>query len=217
MTAELSRNHALSSRDRARALDWWKKGNQAFLRKNYQEAEALYGLSARLAHTPSAFSNLAGILLAAHRAETALLYCQAACFMNAEHHEALINRGCALLQLERIDEAIACFDQAAVLQPNTLAPWIYRGKALRRQRALPQAIECFNTALRINPNRPECWYEKALTLVALNALEEALKCFDRLLQLQPDHREGIYLRNSLFLKLGRRQGGDETQTTMGRQ
>jgi tetratricopeptide (TPR) repeat protein len=198
MAAELNRNFALSSHDRAKALEWWKKGNQAFLQKNYQEAEAKYELSARLAHTPSALSNLAGILLATRRAETALQHCEAAGVMNAEHHEALINRGCALLQLDRVDEAIACFDHAAVLQPNTLAPWIYRGKTLRKRRQLRQAIECFNTALRINPNRPECWHEKALTLVALNEPEEALKCFDRLLQLQPDHREGIYQRDNLF-------------------
>ncbi|MDZ7289764.1 MAG: tetratricopeptide repeat protein [candidate division KSB1 bacterium] len=183
MIRELSRHTQLSSREQTEALQFWKQGNQVFMQHNYDEAEDNYELSIKLAPTPSAFSNLAAVMIASHRAEAALQHCEMACALDPEHHEAWFNRGRALFLLKRTEEALASFEQATKIQPNTLEPWIFRGHTLRQMHEFRQAVECYDTALRINPNRPECWYEKAVTLVRQNEIEEAIKCLEHLLQL----------------------------------
>jgi tetratricopeptide (TPR) repeat protein len=187
LQAELDRHTKLSAKDRAGALLLWKQGNEAFLRRDYQEAETKYNLLVQLAPTPIAMSNLAGVLMERHRADAAVQSCERACALDPEHHEAWITRGAALLSLERHDEALECLDKATALQPNLLEPWIYRGNALRKMGQFQQAMECYDTALRINPTRPECWHEKALTLIKLEQPQEALKCFDYALQIDPDY------------------------------
>jgi tetratricopeptide (TPR) repeat protein len=203
LAVELRRDAGLAASDRKKALDWWKKGNAAFSQHNFAEAEACFEQAAKSARAPSALSNWAGILIAIDRAEAALQHCEAACRRDGEHHEAWINRGCALLLLARPEDALACFDQATALQPNLLAPWIYRGRALRKLHRFQQAVESYDTALRINPNRPECWHEKALALADLNEFDEALKCFDRALSLDPEHLRAALDRGLALERLGR--------------
>jgi tetratricopeptide (TPR) repeat protein len=202
LATEMSRDAGLATPNRAEAMNWWKKGNAAFLQHSFVEAEARYEQSVKLAPMPSSLSNLAGVLIATARAEMAVQRCEAACALDGEHYEARINHGSALLLLARPEDALACFDQATALQPNLLAPWIYRGKALRKLRRFRQAVECYDTALRINPNRAECWYEKALTLVDLNEMEEALKCFDHALKIDPEYLRAALERGLLLERIG---------------
>jgi tetratricopeptide (TPR) repeat protein len=203
LTTELRRDAGLAAPNRAAAVKWWKKGNAALAQNNFSEAEAGYEQSLRSAPAPSTLSNLAGVLIATNRLDAALRRCEKACALDSEHPEAWINHGCALFLLANTEEALACFDHATILQPNSLAPWIYRGRALRKLRRFRQAVECYDTALRINPNRPECWYEKGLTLADLNEMGEALKCFDRALSLDPEHLYATLDRGSLLERIGR--------------
>lgn len=202
LARELSRDSSLAPASRAKAMDWWKRGNAAFLQHDFAAAEACYERSVKLAPTPSALSNLAGVLIATSRAEAALQRCEAARALDSEHGEAWISHGSALLALARPEEALTCLDRAAALQPNSLAPWIYRGKALRKLRRFRQAVESCDTALRINPNRPECWHEKALALMDLSEMEQALKCFDQALEIDPEYLYAALERGLVLERLG---------------
>jgi tetratricopeptide (TPR) repeat protein len=203
LAAELHRDAGLAAPSRAAAVAWWKKGNAALAQNSFAEAEACYEQSLQFMPAPSTLSNLAGVLIATNRLNNALQRCEKACALDSEHPEAWINRGCALFLLANAEEALACFDHATILQPNSLAPWIYRGRALRKLRRFQQAVECYDTALRINPNRPECWYEKGLTLVDLNDVDAALKCLDRALSLDPEHVYAALDRGSILERIGR--------------
>ncbi len=203
LTMELRGDTSLATSSHTAAVEWWKKGNAALAQNNLAEAEACYEQSVRSAPAPSTLNNLAAVLIATARLDAALRRCEEACALDAEHHEAWINRGCALFLRARPEEALACFERAAVLQPNLLAPWIYRGRALRKLHRFQQALECYDTALRINHNRPDCWYEKGLTLANLNEMDEALKCFDGALSLEPEHLYAALDRGSLLERIGR--------------
>lgn len=202
LQAELDREAKLSPENRAGALENWRKGNEAFLRRDYKEAENRYNLSVASAPTPSALSNLAGVLIEMQRAEEAVQHCRRACNLDADHHEAWINQGAALFLCGRSEKALFCFEKATALQPNTLEPWIYRGNALRKLGKSRQALECYDTALQINPARPESWYEKALTFTRLDELQEALRCLDSALNYDPDHVYAWLNRGLLMERLG---------------
>ncbi|HUG35886.1 MAG TPA: tetratricopeptide repeat protein [Candidatus Limnocylindrales bacterium] len=62
-------------------------------------------------------------------------------------HRAYLNRGQALLQLERMDAALADFDRALALRPGLAYAHLNRGLAYIRLRRYPEALVAFDEGL----------------------------------------------------------------------
>jgi tetratricopeptide (TPR) repeat protein len=81
---------------------------------------------------------------------------------------AWVNKGIALKNLSRIDEAIACYDHVIrKLDPEFKKAWHNKGVALRIDGRIEEAIECFDRAVEIDRHyaiakrgRDECLAEK---------------------------------------------------------
>jgi tetratricopeptide (TPR) repeat protein len=61
------------------------------------------------------------------------------------------NKGYALIQLEKYEEAIECYDKAIKIEPNDALAWDTKGIALVNLGKNNEAIECYalyNEALR---------------------------------------------------------------------
>jgi tetratricopeptide (TPR) repeat protein len=200
---ELNRHARLSAKDRQQALQFWQQGNTAFQQGNVQDAESHYERSLRLARTPAALNNLAVVLLASNRAETALQRCEQACELDPEHLDAWLNRGRALLALKQFAEALASFDQAVALQPNMLAPWICRAQASMQMGHFEAAIQNYNAALSLNSKRPECWNNRGVALSKMGKWQEAIGDFERALKIQAEYYPASLNRVLLLDKLGR--------------
>ena len=63
----------------------------------------------------------------------------------------LIDRGEAYLEKGQYDEALACFEQAILLENNDPELWNLKAVSLRSMGRYDEAIECFNKSLEIDP------------------------------------------------------------------
>ena len=65
--------------------------------------------------------------------------------------DALIEKGKKLLDDVKFEEALACFEQALLLDQNNPDLWNHKGMALRSSVRYDDALECFNRSLEIDP------------------------------------------------------------------
>jgi tetratricopeptide (TPR) repeat protein len=107
------------------------------------------------------------------------------------------------VNLGRLEEASASFDQALKIQPDFHQAWYNRGIPLFKLGRLEEAIASFDQALKIQPDDHQAWYNRGVALFKLGRLEEAIACFDQALQIKPDKDEAWYIRGYTLFKLGR--------------
>lgn len=65
--------------------------------------------------------------------------------------ENLVSKGKTLLEEGRFDDALACFDQALLLNQNNPEILNFKGVTLRSLGRYQEALECFNKSLEIDP------------------------------------------------------------------
>ena len=63
-----------------------------------------------------------------------------------------LERGNILKDLNRLEESIASFDKAIVINPSSAEAYSNRGIALRELSRIDEAIDSYNKAIEINPN-----------------------------------------------------------------
>jgi tetratricopeptide (TPR) repeat protein len=95
--------------------------------------------------------------------------------------EPQIARGADAVQRapERIDEALAKYEEATRLQPENPEAWRGKGIALFGLRRHEEALQSFDEAIRLKPDDPETWYDKAFCLLELGRSEEAVVAFKK--------------------------------------
>jgi hypothetical protein len=79
----------------------------------------------------------------------------------------MYNRGLALKELRRLDEALASFDRALALQPNYPEVFNTRGSVLRELRQFDAALASFERALALNPSYADAHWNESLVLLQL--------------------------------------------------
>ena len=65
--------------------------------------------------------------------------------------DELVEKGKKLLEDTKFEEALACFEQALLLDQNNADLWNHKGIALRSIGRYDEALECFNRSLEIDP------------------------------------------------------------------
>ena len=111
--------------------------------------------------------------------------------------------GLVLQSLDRLDEAVASYDRALVLQPDYAAALINRGLALEALERFAEALESYDRALAIEPDFAVAWVNRGNALQGLFRLAEALESYDRALALSPDYAEISISRGITLQQLGR--------------
>jgi len=84
------------------------------------------------------------------------------------------NRGNALGNLGRWEEAIASYDKALEIKPGLHEAWNNRGLELGHLGRWEEAIASYDKALEIKPDLHEAWYNRGIGLHRLGRLEEAM-------------------------------------------
>ena len=110
------------------------------------------------------------------------------------------NKGIALVNLDRSEEALACYDEALDINPRLAGAWNNKGIALVNLGRSEEALACCDKALDINPQYIEAWNNKGAALHALGKPDEELACYDQALEINPRYAEawnnkGIALGN----------------------
>ncbi|MCV3217064.1 tetratricopeptide repeat protein, partial [Plectonema radiosum NIES-515] len=100
--------------------------------------------------------------------------------------EAWNNRGIALRNLGRLEEAIASYDKALEFKPDKDTAWYNRGNALRNLGRYEDAIASYDKALEFKPDKDEAFYNKACCYALQGNIEQAIENLQVAINLNPE-------------------------------
>ena len=78
---------------------------------------------------------------------------------------AWYDKGTALCELGRYEEAIPCFDEAIRLNPNHADAWNNKGVELCELKRYEEAIPCYDEAIRLKPDYAMVWNNKGILIL----------------------------------------------------
>jgi tetratricopeptide (TPR) repeat protein len=97
---------------------------------------------------------------------------------------SILNRGQALLDDNKLDEALACFEEALKLQSGNAEALVKKGSVLERLRKSDEAIACYDEAIAADSTLTIAWLYKGGLFNRLQRYTEALECYERALHSQ---------------------------------
>ena len=106
-------------------------------------------------------------------------------------------------RLGKKDMALASYDRALEVRPDSAEALYSRGNILRELKRFEDALASYDRALAVRPDYPEALCNRAVTLHDLKRFEEALASYDRALTLRPDSTEALYNRGNTLHELKR--------------
>ncbi len=113
------------------------------------------------------------------------------------------NRGLALHELQRFEEALASYDRALTVQPDYAEALQNRGNTLHELKRFEEALASYERALTLRPDYAKALQNRGNALKELKRFEEALASYDRALAVQPDYAEAHSNRGLTLYKLKR--------------
>ena len=96
----------------------------------------------------------------------------------ASNVSLLLAKGQTLLDAERLQEALSCFQEVLSVDPGNAEAHLKKGTTLERMNRLDLALSAYEEALRLNPKRTVANVHKARVLAALHRYDEALSVYD---------------------------------------
>jgi tetratricopeptide (TPR) repeat protein len=96
----------------------------------------------------------------------------------------LLGKGQTLLNLDKVEEALACFEQILVLAPDHPEALVKKGSVLERLRRLDEAIECYDRAISKDSSMTIAYLHKGGLFNRMARYNEALDCYEKALQTQ---------------------------------
>jgi antitoxin component YwqK of YwqJK toxin-antitoxin module/Tfp pilus assembly protein PilF len=100
----------------------------------------------------------------------------AACFIDA---------GVSYKKIKQTDRAIALFNEAIKLEPESAKGYKKRGDAYRSAKQYDRAIEDYNQALQIKPDYKDAYYTRGHAHKAIQAYENAIADYRETIRLNP--------------------------------
>lgn len=120
--------------------------------------------------------------------------------------EAWSDRGIALMNLGRHQEALVAFDHALALGSDFSTTWGNKGIALFNLDRPQEALEAFDHALEFDPDFFPALHNKGSVLVInLGRHQEALEVLERTLEIEPDFPQAWGNKGVALLNLNRHQ------------
>jgi len=98
----------------------------------------------------------------------------------------MLGKGQSLLNMDKAEEALACFDEVLALEPNNADALVKKGTALERLRKLNEAIECYDRAIAADSSMTIAYLYKGGLFNRMERFGEALECYEKALRTQED-------------------------------
>ena len=115
---------------------------------------------------------------------------------------AHFNLGKIYLEMERIEEATACFEEALILKPDFPEAHYKLGNALRIQGRLDEALSHYGRAIALNPQYAEAHSNEGLVHEARSDWKQAIASYRRALSVDPTLVNAHYNLGRLHLAQG---------------
>jgi tetratricopeptide (TPR) repeat protein len=103
----------------------------------------------------------------------------------------LIGKGRALLNLQQPAEALACFEEAAALDPGNAEAFIKKGMALEKLSRWNDAINAYDQAIDADSSDTLAYLYKGGVLSRLEHFDAALECYEQALSMQNRSKSAI--------------------------
>ena len=120
------------------------------------------------------------------------------------------NRGVALLEQFRFEEAAAEFEAVVGLEPESLAGQVNLGIAYFNQRDFDKAQVAFEKAKVLDPDSPYVHYNLGLIFKLMGNTEEAVTAFEKVAAQDPTDSMTLYYLGTLYANLGRMEDAEAT-------
>lgn len=137
--------------------------------------------------------------------EEAVSCCDAALAINPRNTDAWINRGSALMGLNRPADAIASFEAAISLDPKAAKAWHLKGWVLERIGRLKDALVAFDAALAAKADYAPAWISKAANLAKSGNYPDAVSNYERGLRVDPNNADAWFNMGHCMGLLGRHE------------
>ena len=116
---------------------------------------------------------------------------------------AYLNRGNALKELRRFDDALGCFNKAVALKPDLVDAHNNRSVVLHYLKRLDEALASHERTIALKPDHAEAYNNRGIVLFELGRLDEALASYARAIALKPNYAEAHSNRGACLFDLGR--------------
>ncbi len=116
--------------------------------------------------------------------------------------DLLFELGNLLVAGKEYEGAIASYDEALEIKPDSHEAWNNQGSALGKLEKYEEAIASYDRALEIKPDSHEAWNNRGSALDDLENYEKAIACYDRALEIKPDDHQAWYNRGIALFHLG---------------
>jgi len=109
------------------------------------------------------------------------------------------NRGDALVDEERYEEALLDFDKAVELLPKYAMAYYNRGNLYQKQKKYDLALADFNYAIRYRRDFDKAYNNRGTLYKETNRLDEAIVDYDRAISLNPDYHMAYNNRGTVHI------------------
>ncbi|QLE55188.1 tetratricopeptide repeat protein [Nostoc sp. TCL26-01] len=116
--------------------------------------------------------------------------------------QALFYQGLQQAKSGNLSGAIALYEQAIQLHPNSYEYWFNRGLTLFHLERFSEAIASYDQAIELKPDYYKAWYNRGGTLGQLGLFDEAIASFKQAIAIQSDMPEAWSSKAWAELKLG---------------
>ncbi len=117
--------------------------------------------------------------------------------------ESWYQRGAAAHGQGLLEEAVACFGRATVLNTRHFFAWFARGMALHDLRRFEESAASYGQAAIIDGRNPDLFLNRGAMWLDAGQFDQALADFDRALSMRRDFPEALINRGNALKALGR--------------
>ena len=115
---------------------------------------------------------------------------------------AYYNRGNDYAEKGQFDRAIADYDQAARLKPDSPSTYLNRGHAYGVEGQAEHAIKDYNEAIKLKPDFASAYNDRGSTFDSLGQHDRAIQDYDEAIKLKPDYAEAYNNRGAAYASKG---------------
>ena len=120
--------------------------------------------------------------------------------LQRNNHSAWNNRGCVLYKVDRMREAIACFEESSIMYPTAVS-LINRGFTQLSMDLLADAVQSFQQSLMVEETT-EAYNDKGIVLERMQKYDDALLAFKEALRIAPQFKDAQTNASRLSSKVG---------------